>query len=129
MMKTTLILAMLAAGLTACSREYTRKSGDMSKEIAQVKQMIQDLRSAGDIAYEAVLKTQLSGDLDDTQQQGMLLGMKELTTADSVEVVAVDQFGDRVCRAHLKIKGPQGQYNAFYLLVKKDDRLYWVGRG
>jgi hypothetical protein len=130
MMARSLILAVLAAGLVAgCSNEYARKSGDTSKEAAQLKQMMLDLRSAGDVAYEAVLKTQLSGDMDDTQQQGMLLGMKELTTAESVDVVAVEQFGDHVYRAHLKIKGPQGQYNAFYLLTKKDDRLYWVGRG
>jgi len=127
-MKRMSFILLTAAGLLAgCSKEYERK--DVGPEEQQrVRQMIQDVRQGGEAKLPDLVKSLAAEELGAEQRQALSYSLAELVKAQSAELSAVDQFGDRVLRASIRIEDGHGRRTVCFLLVRQGDKLLWAGR-
>jgi hypothetical protein len=126
-MNRTLVILTAAALLMGCSKEYERKNVGPDEQ-QQVRQMILDVRQAGEAKLPDLVKSRAAEGLDADQRSFLSLSLAELANAKSADLAAVDQFGEKVLRASIRIEDSNGPRTVCFLLVRQGGKLLWAGR-
>jgi predicted nucleic acid-binding protein len=120
------IFALLAPA--GCSGEYERADvAADSRQAAQLRAMIDALRSAPADRFDAVAAGQIAGGLDNGRAQALRATLARIAKAPAVRIKAIDRFGKDVYRAALEMDSPGGAAEISLLLVAKGDKLLWAG--
>ena len=114
--------------LGGCKKEYSHKRlGDASREFARVEQMLQDIRQATGDALAGVLTEQMTAGMDDQQQKYLSSSLERLASAEKVELLKVDRFGQDICRATFKLTDSgKARRVSILLTADGDGKLRWL---
>ena len=117
-------LVLLAMAAVGCSREYEhRKIGSQDPEFEAIAGMIQALRTEG---VDRTMAQASAAGLGSDQQQIVRAVLDELVQADRVELLSVDQFGDQLYRATVRIDDERNIPLLFARPERKE--FYWAGK-
>ncbi len=121
-------LVMLAAACIAgCSGEYRQRQVDSDDaRAAEVRGMIQSLRSAGEGDRERVARDSSVPDLDDRQASYLLEVLERVASADSAELERLDRFGRDVYRATILLDEGGDERRIPLLLSPVQGELRWA---
>jgi len=125
------IAALLAGALlAACSEKYAHSElGDDSPEARTVRQMVADLREAGEAGLDRLIERDGAGGLTGDQAAALRATLASIVQAERVELKRMDRFGEKVYRATLGLHADGSESELFVLLVAAPDgRLRWAGR-
>jgi hypothetical protein len=126
-MKHAILILIAAVAAAGCSKEYERKEV-APEELAHVRQMLQDLRKAPEGKLQEALKAQAAEGLDELQRKALSMTMGDVVKAKTAELESMDQFGDRVVRALIRVEDDQGAHTVCFLLLRESGTLRWAGR-
>lgn len=123
------VAAIAALALTGCSKSYEhrRLDGD-DPQVDQVRHLLQALREQDEEHLPGVVREQAAAGLTTAQEQALQAALSELAQAESVHLVRLDAFGDRVRRATFRrTNRGQSTDEAMLLIADADGRLRWAG--
>ena len=121
--KSIVLLLVLCVAFVGCANDHEhRKVGKESSEFLAVAGMLKHLRAEG--AGRALADNGAPG-LGGARKAALLAALQQLDEAETIELLAVDEFGPQVYRATFQINGEQ---NSSMLLVCPDGKkFYWAG--
>ncbi len=123
-----LLIAVFVAGM-GCSKEFKHQGLGMdSPQAAEVKQLLDGLRKGGQSGLDETIRQRGASGMNPQQAQVLRASLMELVTADKVELVRVDEFGDKIIRGTFKLDTAGKESTVAFLLVQEDDGLRWAGR-
>ena len=116
--------------LAGCSGDHKHsRLGLDSPEAARIRQMVENLRTAGEAGLDRIIQTDAATGLPESKAKMLRGTLLELIEADSVELKKIDEFGSNVLRAIFELKA-DGETStlATLLIVNDDDQIRWAGR-
>ena len=120
------VLVLVAAGLAGCSRAPYRNAdlGLDSAEGREITAQLADLKAGGATGVPTFMRTHAAAD---NERAAMLQwALKQLATAEALELRSLDAFGPEVVRAVVAVKRNGTEQETTFLLVRKANRLWWA---
>ena len=123
------VAAVAALALTGGSKSYEHRRLDGNDPQAeQVRRLLQALHGQDAERLDPIVREQSAAGLTPAQQQTLQAVLGEVARAESVHLVRLDAFGQRVRRATLRCTSEgQTKDQALLLILDTDGRLRWAG--
>lgn len=121
-----LALSWLALAMTGCSRAPYRNT-DLTPDSAEgreIREQLATLKNGGATGVPAFMRTHAA--IDNERAAMLQWALRQLVTADALELRSVDAFGPDIVRAVIAAKHGTAEQENTFLLVRKGHRLQWA---